>query len=195
MPRPTLSAPTIARGHDLRAQILQLGHHGSRHLPPASSSRPSARRSAFYSAGVDNQFGHPHQEVVDRVLSKGINLYGTAEHGTVVVATDGQTYEVRTERGIGPRVPPAATEAAPPAAAATATPSSAPVGGACQPGKVNINTASAQELTRIIHIGEARDQDIIAKRPLSSVDDLTRVTGIAAARLADIKVQGLACAG
>src|SRR5215208_5353531 len=58
---------------------------------------------------------------------------------------------------------------------------------------VNINTASATELERIIHIGPARAAEIVAKRPFSSVDDLIRITGIGPATLADIKAQGLAC--
>jgi hypothetical protein len=58
---------------------------------------------------------------------------------------------------------------------------------------VNVNTASPQELQRIIHIGSDRAAEIIRLRPFSSVDDLQRVTGIGPARLADIKAQGLAC--
>jgi len=51
-------------------------------------------------------------------------------------------------------------------------------------------------LQRIVHVGEARAAEIITLRRSSrfqSVDQLTRVKGIAAARLADIKRQGLAC--
>lgn len=58
---------------------------------------------------------------------------------------------------------------------------------------VNINSAPLEDLQRIVHIGPERAAEIIAKRPFGSVDDLTRVSGIAAGRLADIKAQGLAC--
>jgi competence ComEA-like helix-hairpin-helix protein len=61
---------------------------------------------------------------------------------------------------------------------------------------VDINTASAKELERIIHIGPDRAQQIITlrqQRRFESVDQLTRVNGIAAARLRDIKGEGLAC--
>lgn len=61
---------------------------------------------------------------------------------------------------------------------------------------VNINTASQQDLRRIVHIDEARAQQIIQlrqERRFATVDELTRVSGIAAVRLADIKAQGLAC--
>ena len=61
---------------------------------------------------------------------------------------------------------------------------------------VDLNTASAGQLQRIIHIGPERARQIItlrAQRPFASVDDIVRVKGIAAARLRDIKAQGLAC--
>lgn len=61
---------------------------------------------------------------------------------------------------------------------------------------VNINTAGFEELQRIIHIGPERARQIIQlrqDRPFASVDQLVRVNGIAAARLRDIREQGLAC--
>ena len=61
---------------------------------------------------------------------------------------------------------------------------------------IDINTASAKELERIIHIGPERAGQIVQLRkgrPFRNVEDLVRVKGIAAARLADIKREGLAC--
>ena len=58
---------------------------------------------------------------------------------------------------------------------------------------VDINTASFDQLRRIIHIDVNRAQQIIDLRPFRSVADMTRIRGIAAARVADIQAQGLAC--
>lgn len=58
---------------------------------------------------------------------------------------------------------------------------------------IDINTADLDALDQIIHIGPSRAADIIALRPFASVADLTRVSGIGSARLADIVDQGLAC--
>jgi uncharacterized protein len=61
---------------------------------------------------------------------------------------------------------------------------------------VDINTATSQELQGIVQIGPARAAQIIQRReerPFRSVDELRRVSGIAAARLRDIQAQGLAC--
>jgi competence protein ComEC len=61
---------------------------------------------------------------------------------------------------------------------------------------IDINTASAKELERIIHIGPERAGQIVQLRkekPFRNVDELVRVKGIAAVRMADIKKEGLAC--
>ena len=160
----------IARGHDLRADVLHVGHHGSR----TSSSRDFLvavnPRIAVYSAGKDNSYGHPHREVLALLSSLGINVYGTDVHGTIKITTDGKTIRVKTEKD----------------GAST---------GPCGPGQVDINTAPADELVRIIHVGPALAGAIISGRPYSSVDDLIRVSGIGEARLQAIKDQGIACAG
>ncbi|MGT2828198.1 helix-hairpin-helix domain-containing protein [Streptococcus hillyeri] len=58
-------------------------------------------------------------------------------------------------------------------------------------GKVNINKATAAELTTVSGIGEKRAQDIIAYREehgkFSSLDDLTNVSGIGAKTLEKLK--------
>jgi endonuclease YncB( thermonuclease family) len=58
--------------------------------------------------------------------------------------------------------------------------------------RVNINTASVEELKRIIHIDEIRAAEIIRLRPFRSADEIDRVTGIGEVRLREIKEQGIA---
>lgn len=63
----------------------------------------------------------------------------------------------------------------------------------CRPGQVNINTASSQELSRIVAVGTSRADDVIRHRPYNSLDDLERLPGISKARITDIRRQGVAC--
>ena len=87
----------IDRGHDLEAQVLQLGHHGSHSSSSQALLEAISPEVAIYSAGEDNPYGHPHDEVVNRLADMGIPLYGTDVHGTVVITTNGVTYSVETE--------------------------------------------------------------------------------------------------
>ncbi len=70
----------------LRADILKVGHHGSR----TSSSRAwldAIRPSvAIISAGAGNRFGHPHPEVIDRIAESAIpEVWRTDRRGTLCV--------------------------------------------------------------------------------------------------------------
>jgi hypothetical protein len=69
------------------------------------------------------------------------------------------------------------------------------VSAACNSSQIDINTASAIELDKIINVGPATAEKIIANRTYSSVDDLIRIKGIGNLTLAEIKAQGLACVG
>ena len=64
----------------------------------------------------------------------------------------------------------------------------------CNETQININTASLDGLQGITQIGPSRAQQIISLRPFSSVDDLSRVSGIGnGTRLNQIKAEDLAC--
>jgi competence protein ComEC len=156
----------IDRGRPVQAQILQLGHHGSR----TSSSRLFLEavqpEVAIWSAGRENLFGHPHPEVISRLDELGIEVYGTATHATILVESDGQSYALFTAQLLR---------------------------AGCRAGQVNINSAPASELQRIVHVGPEYASQILRLRPFASVDDLARIRGIAAGRLADIRAQDLAC--
>ena len=70
---------------ELDSDVYQMGHHGS-----STSSRRSFLEAvnpdvAVYSAGEGNSFGQPDDEVIERHAEMGIDVYGTDEHGTIVV--------------------------------------------------------------------------------------------------------------
>ncbi|WP_228551013.1 MBL fold metallo-hydrolase [Sporosarcina cascadiensis] len=179
----------IDSGYDLKADFLQLGHHGSKtstSLPFLEAVDPKV---AIISAGEDSQYDHPHEEVVSRVKAKGIDIYETSVHGSIVVVTDGSTYTVGTVKDDSTRDEPAGTPEEKPVekpAENQAAPSAD-----C----IDVNSASYEELMNITHIGPARAKDLIELRPFASVEDLSRIKGIGPGRIADILAEGAACTG
>lgn len=77
-------------GADLESEVLKLGHHGSKTATSEYFLEAVNPDFAVVSAGMDNRYGHPHQDVVSRVLEKGIEIVSTAESGTIVFKTDGR---------------------------------------------------------------------------------------------------------
>ena len=67
------------------------------------------------------------------------------------------------------------------------------VSASCNENQIDINSASLEDLIKITQIGPSYAEQIINLRPFVSIDDLTRVSGIAETRLEKIKSQGLAC--
>ncbi len=66
----------------------------------------------------------------------------------------------------------------------------------CNSTQININSASAEELDRIIWIGNSTANKIISYRQtniFNSLDELINISGIGETKLADIKSEGLAC--
>lgn len=60
---------------------------------------------------------------------------------------------------------------------------------------VDLNASSPNELETLPHIGPARAADIVAGRPWRHSGELTRLDGIAAGRLAEIRDSGRLCGG
>ncbi|GAA0348562.1 ComEC/Rec2 family competence protein [Bacillus horti] len=87
----------LRSGLPLQADIFHLGHHGSSTSNTEEFLQRVNPKIAIYSAGKDNSYGHPHNEVIDRLEQLNIEYYGTDFSGTIIINTDGQTYTLETE--------------------------------------------------------------------------------------------------
>ncbi|MFC1966910.1 DNA internalization-related competence protein ComEC/Rec2, partial [Chloroflexota bacterium] len=95
----------IARRANLTSTILKVAHHGSATSTTAEFLAVVDPRLAVISAGEENPFGHPSNEVMERLIEKvgSENIYLTYdktndEHGTIEFITDGERLWVRVER-------------------------------------------------------------------------------------------------
>lgn len=91
-------AALLARGVDLRADVLKVGHHGSRTSSSPGFVAAVAPQVAVVSSGVRNRFGHPHPATLATLGAAGVRILRTDRVGNVVVTTDGTSLDVRTAR-------------------------------------------------------------------------------------------------
>jgi competence protein ComEC len=82
----------------LRADLLKIGHHGSRTSTTAPFLEAVSPSFAMISSGVRNRYGHPSPSVLDALAARGIGLGRTDRGGHVVWETDGD--DVRVTRPV-----------------------------------------------------------------------------------------------
>lgn len=82
----------LASGQNIRADVLKVGHHGSRTSTTEEFLAAVAPTAAVIQSGANNQFGHPHREVTDRLIAHGVAIYRNDELGTIRMITNG--YEI-----------------------------------------------------------------------------------------------------
>lgn len=85
-----------AMGDRVRADVLKVGHHGSRTSSTEAFLAAVRPTLAVASQGRDNAFGHPHEDVVERFERLGIPLLLTHQRGGITIETDGHEWEVST---------------------------------------------------------------------------------------------------
>ncbi len=87
----TLAAP-------LDVDILQVGHHGSNTSSQTHFLNAVTPSAGLIPVGRDNQYGHPHREVMQRLREAEIDIYRTDVDGTITLETDGSGWLITTER-------------------------------------------------------------------------------------------------
>lgn len=89
----------VARAGNIKSDMMMLGHHGAANSTGEKWLNAVRPKLAFYQAGVNNTYGHPTAEALERVKSANIPIYGTDELGTIsiYIGEDGQV-TVETER-------------------------------------------------------------------------------------------------
>lgn len=92
-------ARMMEQGARLAAKVLKVGHHGSKYASSEDFLRQAKFKDAIISCGADNRYGHPSQEVLDRLKAAGVKIYRTDLQGEITIKTRGaEDYQITTER-------------------------------------------------------------------------------------------------
>lgn len=82
----------------LKVDVLVLGHHGSKHSSAYDFLATLKPKLAIASAGFDNRYGHPSQEVINRLKALHIPLKSTVEQGTLSFVLENQKMILHNRR-------------------------------------------------------------------------------------------------
>jgi competence protein ComEC len=79
---------------ELQADVLKVGHHGSKNSTMPDFLAAVRPRVAIISSGEGNPYGHPSRELVERLESAGVRILRTDRDGAIQVLTDGDRVEI-----------------------------------------------------------------------------------------------------
>ena len=78
--------------------VLKAGHHGSEDSTGSRLLHEATPVYCVISCGVNNDYGHPHDDLLSRLRDADVTVYRTDQQGTVVCVTDGETLRFVTEK-------------------------------------------------------------------------------------------------
>jgi competence protein ComEC len=78
----------------LRADVLKVGHHGSKNSTTQEFLDAVAPAIAIISSGEDNPYEHPSPELLERLETSGARVLRTDRDGAVHILTDGDQLEI-----------------------------------------------------------------------------------------------------
>ena len=78
----------------LRADVLKVGHHGSKNGSSDIFLAQVRPRVSVISCGAENRYGHPSPETITRLEAIGSEIHTTAATGAIQITTDGRRYTI-----------------------------------------------------------------------------------------------------
>lgn len=82
--------------YSLNSDLLKVGHHGSKTSTSEDFLRAVSPKFAVISVGRKNRYGHPHQEVLDRLKEYGARVFRTDLDGDIRFVSDGADFSQAT---------------------------------------------------------------------------------------------------
>ena len=93
----TAESDLVASGANLKADVLQVGHHGSSTSTGYAFLNAVLPEMGVISCGAGNKYGHPHEETLSILRDAKVDVYRTDLQGTITIGSDGQSFTVGTE--------------------------------------------------------------------------------------------------
>ncbi|GIW23414.1 MAG: hypothetical protein KatS3mg068_2421 [Candidatus Sericytochromatia bacterium] len=139
---------------NISSDILKIAHHGSRHSSSEEFLKKVNPSIAIISCGLNNSYGHPHKQLLNRLNRLKIQYYRTDLNGDIIITSDGYKYYVSFSKNDTKYYQEEQSKI------------------------LNINTASLEELISLPGIGKKTAKNIINNRPYYHINDLLKVKGI-----------------
>lgn len=80
----------------LKIDILKVAHHGSKTSSSMNFLEKTRPKDAISSQGLNNSYGHPHEETLENFKAIGTNFYRTDKQGMISVIFKDGSYEIET---------------------------------------------------------------------------------------------------
>ena len=80
--------------HEVESLVLKVGHHGSRSSTTEKFLSEVDPVVAVIPVGRNNSYGHPADEVIQRLKAQQVHIFRTDLHGAVKLKSDGETLEL-----------------------------------------------------------------------------------------------------
>ena len=80
---------------NLASDVLKVPHHGSKYSSSEQFLQAVNPKIAVISAGKDNTYGHPTQDVLQKLQKFGINIFRTDRDGDVEIISDGENIKIK----------------------------------------------------------------------------------------------------
>lgn len=69
----------------LKSDIIKVAHHGSKTSSTQEFIKVVNPKFALIGVGKNNKFGHPNEEVVNRLKENGVDVYRTDKVGEIII--------------------------------------------------------------------------------------------------------------
>ncbi len=87
----------LATGADLDCDVLKVGHHGSGTSSGTNFLDAVTPEICVIQVGTGNDYGHPHDNIVERLMKYSEEIYRTDICGSIVISSDGKNLDITYE--------------------------------------------------------------------------------------------------